>query len=134
MNHTGATSSTSTFNLGGSLIPTTPATVTLTSTAAGTVTAYSLTNASGVTTTENKLTAPVAIETASTGTVAYFVSTAVSTVGLKLTGTAGAIVNVVISGSTVTGVTAGTYPVTIGTDGTATYNLTSTAAPTAATT
>jgi len=106
--------------------------VTLTTTASGTITGYSLTNASGVTTTERKLTAPVAIDTPTTGT-AYFVSTAVSTVGLKLTGTAGAIVNVVISGSTVTGVTAGTYPVTIGTDGTATYNLTSTSAPTAAT-
>jgi adhesin/invasin len=133
MNHTGATSSTLTFNLGGSLIPTTPAAVSLTTTAAGTITGYSLTNASGVTTTENKLTAPVAIDTPTTGSVAYFVSTAVSTVGLKLTGTAGGIVNVVISGSTVTGVTNGTYPVTIGTDGTATYNLTSTAAPTAAT-
>jgi hypothetical protein len=134
MNHTGATSSTTTFNLGGSLIPTTPAIVTLTSTAAGTVTGYSLTNASGVTTNATRYVAPVAIDTATTGTVIYRVSTAVSTVGLKLTGTAGAIVNVVVSASTVTGVTNGTYPVTIGTDGTATYNLTSSAAPTSGTT
>lgn len=132
MNHTSGTSSTLTLNLGGSLIPTTPAAVTFTTTASGTITGYSLTNASGVTTAANKFTAPVAIDTPTTGT-AYFVSTAVSTVGLKLTGTAGAIVNVVISASTVTGVTAGTYPVTIGTDGTATYNLTSSSAPTAAT-
>jgi hypothetical protein len=134
LNHSGATISTYTFNLGGSLTPTTPAAVTLTSSAAGTITGYSLTNASGVTTNANRYVAPVAIDTATTGTVAYRVSTAVSTVGLKLTGTAGAIVNVVVSGSTVTGVTNGTYPVTIGTDGTATYNLTSSAAPTAGTT
>ena len=136
MNHTGATSQTLTLNLGGSLIPTTPAVVTLTTTAAGTITGYSLTNTSGISSGSaeaKKYTAPVAIETPTTGTN-YTVSTAVSTVGLKLTGTAGAIVNVVISASTVTGVTNGTYPVTIGTDGTATYNMTSTAAPTAATT
>jgi adhesin/invasin len=137
MNHTGATSSTLTFNLGGSLIPTTPAAVTLTTTAAGTITGYSLTNTSGISSGGDnvaKYTAPVAIDTPTTGSVSYTVSTAVPTVGLKLNGTAGAIVNVVISSSTVTGVTNGTYPVTIGTDGTATYNLTSTAAPTAATT
>ena len=137
MNHTGATSSTLTFNLGGSLIPTTPGVVTLTSTAAGTITGYSLTNTTGISSGGDnvaKYTAPVAIDTPTVGSVSYTVSTAVPTVGLKLTGTAGAIVNVVISASTVTGVTNGTYPVTIGTDGTATYNLTSTAAPTAATT
>ena len=135
LNHSGGTSSTYTFNLGGSLTPATAATVTLTTTAAGTITGYSLTNTSGISSGGNnvaKYTAPVAIDTPTTGTN-YTVSTAVPTVGLKLTGTAGAIVNVVISGSTVTGVTAGTYQVTIGADGTATYNLTSSAAPTAAT-
>jgi adhesin/invasin len=137
MNHTGATSSTLTFNLGGSLTPATSAAVTLTTTAAGTITGYSLTNASGISSgslTATKYTAPVAIETPTEGVVLYTASTAVATVGLKLSGTAGAIVNVVISGSTVTGVTNGTYPVTIGTDGTVTYNLTSSAAPTAGTT
>ena len=132
LSHSGGTSSTVTFNLGGSLTPTTAAPVTLTTSAAGTITGYSLTNASGVTTNANRYVAPVAIDTPTTGT-GYIVSTAVQTVGLKLTGTAGTIVNVVVSGSTVTGVTNGTYPVTIGTDGTATYNLTSTSAPTAAT-
>jgi hypothetical protein len=133
LNHSGGTSSTYSFNLGGSLIPSTAAAVTLTTSAAGTITGYSLTNASGVTTNPTRYVAPVAIDTATTGT-AYRVSTAVQTLGLKLTGTAGTIVNVVVSASTVTGVTNGTYPVTIGSDGTATYNLTSTAAPTAATT
>jgi hypothetical protein len=132
LSHTGGTSSTVTFNLGGSLTPTTAAPVTLTTTAAGAITGYSLTNASGVTTNADRYVAPLAIETPTTGTQ-YRVSTAVQTVGLKLTGTAGAIVNVVVSASTVTGVTNGTYPVTIGTDGTATYNLTSTGAPVAAT-
>jgi adhesin/invasin len=132
LNHSGGTNSTFTFNLGGSLTPTTAASVTLTTSAAGTITGYSLTNASGITTNANKYTAPLAIDTPTTGT-GYTVSTSVSTVGLKLTGTAGSIVNVVVSGSTVTGVTDGAYPVTIGTDGTATYNLTSSSAPTAAT-
>jgi hypothetical protein len=116
------------------LIPTTAAAVTLTTTAAGTVTGYSLTNTSGISTNATRYVAPVAIDTATAGAVIYNVSTAVPTVGLKLNGTAGAIVNVVVSASTVTGVTNGTYPVTIGSDGTATYNLSSTSAPTNAAT
>ena len=121
--HTGATSSTVIFNFGGDLVPVASQTFTLTTTAVTGVTKVEFTNASGLSTNANKYTAPVAIETATAVGTVVASTTGATSVGIKLTGTAGGIVNVVISGSTVTGVTSGTYPVTIGSDGTATYTF-----------
>ena len=121
--HTAATSSTVSFNFGGDLVPVVAQTFTLTTTAVTGVTKVEFTNASGLTTNANKYTAPVAIETATAVGTVVASTTGATSVGIKLTGTAGGIVNVVISGSTVTGVSSGTYPVTLGADGTSTYTF-----------
>ena len=127
--HGAANVSTMTFNFGGALTPTTAQTFTLTTSAVSGVTKAEFTNTSGLTVdaARAKYTAPVAIETASAVSAVTASTTGAATIGLKLTGTAAAIVNVVISGSTVVGVTSGTYPTTIGADGTVTYTLAGTA-------
>jgi adhesin/invasin len=125
--HGGANVSTLTFNFGGSLTPVAAQTYTLTTSAVGGVTKAEFTNGSGLTTVAALRTAPVAIETATALSTVFASTTGAATIGWKLTGTAASIVNVVVSGSTVTGVTAGTYPTTIGADGTATYTLAATA-------
>jgi adhesin/invasin len=77
--------------------------------------------ATGFTDNNEVYTAPTSIETATR--VNYQVNPTVTTVGLALTGTAADVVNVTVSGSTVTGVTNGTTQVTLDSTGAGTVNF-----------
>jgi hypothetical protein len=139
LNHTGKTTSTLVFDWGGTLFLQrgTPKTFTLSSLTSGTVSKVELVNSTGVQVdsrtvgasgvgTPEVYTAPVAVETPTT--YVYAVNPSQTTISLKLTGTAGVIVNVTVSGSTVTGVTNAVTPITIGADGTATVSYAATTA------
>ena len=139
LNHTGKTSSTLVFDWGGALFLQrgTPQTFTLSSLTSGTVSKVELVNTSGVQVdsktvgasgvgTPEVYTAPVAVDTPTT--YVYAVNPSQTTISLKLTGTAGVIVNVTVSGSTVAGVTSAVTPITIGADGTATVSYAATTA------
>jgi hypothetical protein len=125
--HTGSTSSTLTFNLGGILTPSVAKVVTFTTNPVATATKVALSSAIGVSTSTVKYVAPVAIETPTSTT--YFASTSsASTLGWSISGTAGSIVNAKITSSSVAGITNGTYPVVIGTNGIGTYVTSATTA------
>ena len=139
LNHTGKTSSSLVFDWGGTLFLQrgTSQTFTLSSLTSGTVTKVELANTSGIQVdsktvgasgvgTPEVFTAPKAVETPTT--YAYAVNPSQTTITLKLTGTAGVIVNVTVSGSTVAGVTGAVTPITIGADGTATVSYAATTA------
>jgi hypothetical protein len=139
LNHTGKTTSTLVFDWGGTLFLQrgTPQTFTLSSLTSGTVSKVELVNTSGVQVdsrtvgasgvgTPEVFTAPVAVDTPTT--YVYAVNPSQTTISLKLTGTAGVIVNVTVSGSTVAGVTSAVTPITIGADGTATVSYAATTA------
>jgi adhesin/invasin len=139
LNHSGKTSSSLVLDWGGTLFLQrgTPQTFALTSLTSGTVTKVELGNTSGVQVdsktvaasgvgTPEVFTAPKAVETPTT--YVYAVNPSQTTITLKLTGTAGVIVNVTVSGSTVAGVTSGVTPITIGADGTATVSYAATTA------
>jgi hypothetical protein len=139
LNHTGKTTSSLVFDWGGTLFLQrgTPQTFTLSSLTSGTVSKVELVNTSGVQVdsktvgasgvgTPEVYTAPVAVDTPTT--YVYAVNPSQTTISLKLTGTAGVIVNVTVSGSTVAGVTSAVTPITIGADGTATVSYAATTA------
>ena len=71
-------------------------------------------------------TAPSSLETATKAS--YKVNPGVTTVGVKITGTAAAVVNVTVSASTTAGVTVGTTQATLDATGVATVNFTATTA------
>lgn len=122
--HSGATSSTISFNLGGFLVPNSSKVVNFTTSALAKATKIVPASLIGISTSTTKYEAPVAVETNTTKT--YYASMSNPSIGWIISGTAGSIVNVVISNSTVSGVTNGTYPVTIGSDGTATHVVSAT--------
>jgi len=135
----GAASGTIAFNLGGSLIPATAVTGTLTASAAAYATSIAIANTVGVTasngatkpgatavSTSGKYVAPYVMDT---GTSAAFAvqanATTASTLSFKIVGTAGSIVNVKASG---TNVTSATTPVTLDASGNGTFTVTPTTA------
>ena len=71
-------------------------------------------------------TAPTSLDTATTAS--YKVNPGVTTVGVKITGTAAAVVNVTVTASTTAGVTVGTTQATLDATGVATVNFTATTA------
>jgi hypothetical protein len=71
-------------------------------------------------------TAPTSLDTATIAS--YKVNPGVTTVGVKITGTAAAVVNVTVTASTTAGVTAGTTQVTLDATGVGTANFTATTA------
>ncbi len=137
----GAAVGTIVFNLGGSLIPTTAVSGTLTASAVSLATSIALANTAGVTAASaavkgsvaaaahaGKNVAPLAMDTGSAAGVLYAVfanSTAASTLTFNLVGTAGGIVNVALSGDNVT---AATTPITLDATGKGTYTVTPTTA------
>ncbi|CAB4679431.1 MAG: hypothetical protein F2657_02170 [Actinobacteria bacterium] len=141
VNHTGAMASTIGFNFaqttGGLTSLAADLNYTFSTVAGASASKVQVSNTSGVhqesttalTAATNKFqvyTAPTSLDTATIAS--YRVNPGVTTVGVKITGTAGAVVNVTVTASTTAGVTAGTTQTTLDATGVSTVNFTATTA------
>ena len=138
VNHSAAMTSTISFNLSHAPLAA-DLTYSFSTVAGAKATKVKVTNTSGVhqesttatggaTVTNNAqvYTAPTSLDTATTAS--YKVNPGVTTVGIQVTGTAAAVVNITVTASTVAGVTAGTTQVTLDATGVATAQFTATTA------